>query len=131
MTSGVLVDTHILLWLRTTPEALTSGERHAVDTAQVRHVSAVTLWEFAILIGLGRIEANARLLEVPEGYELLPIAPAHCKVLARLPRRHRDPFDRMLVAQAQAEGLSLLTRDRALIAYSGDATIVRFPEGQS
>jgi len=128
VTSNLLLDTHILLWSRTEPETLSAGERRAIEDAQVRYVSCVTLWEFAILIGLGRIEANERLLEVPEGYELLPVSPEHCKALAKLPRHHRDPFDRMLVAQAQSENVPLLTRDRAMTAYSAAATILRYPE---
>ena len=128
MTFGLLLDTHILLWVRTDPEALTSGERLTIEGAQIRYVSAATLWEFAILIGLGRIEARERLLEVPDGYDLLPISPAHCKAVAKLPRYHRDPFDRMLVAQAQAEHVTLLTRDQALVAYGEHATILCFPE---
>ena len=128
MTSGLLVDTHILLWVRTDPETLTSGERRTIEGAQIRYVSAVTLWEFAILIGLGRIEARERLLDVPDGYDLLPISPAHCKAVAKLPRHHRDPFDRMLIAQAQAEHVPLLTRDQALTAYREQATILRFPD---
>ena len=128
MISGLLVDTHILLWLRTEPEVLTVGERRTIEGAQRRYVSAATLWEFAILIGLGRIEPREGLLEVPDGYELLPITPAHCKAVAKLPRHHRDPFDRMLVAQAQAEHVPLLTRDRRVSAYREQATILRFPE---
>ena len=128
MTSGVLVDTHILLWMRTAPEILTPGELRAIDSARIRYVSAVTLWEFGILIDLGRIEANERLLEVPEGYDLLPISPAHCQTFAGLPRHHRDPFDRMLIAQAQSERVPLLTRDRAMMAYGEHAMILRYPE---
>lgn len=128
MTPGLLVDTHILLWTRTEPEILRSGELRAIELAQVRYVSAVTLWEFGILIGLGRIEANERLLDVPEGYDLLPISPAHCRAFAQLPRHHRDPFDRMLIAQAHSEQVPLLTRDRAMMAYSEQAQILRFPE---
>jgi PIN domain nuclease of toxin-antitoxin system len=128
VTSGLLVDTHILLWVRTDPETLTSGERRTIEGAQIRYVSAGTLWEFAILIGLGRIEARERLLDVPDGYDLLPISPAHCKAVAKLPRHHRDPFDRMLIAQARAEHVPLLTRDQALTAYREQATILRFPD---
>jgi PIN domain nuclease of toxin-antitoxin system len=127
VTLGLLVDTHILLWTRTEPEILRSAELRAIESAQVRYVSAVTLWEFGILIGLGRIEADERLLEVPEGYDLLPVSPTHCKAFAKLPRHHRDPFDRMLIAQAQSEQVPLLTRDRAMAAYSEQATILRFP----
>ena len=128
MTTALLVDTHILLWARTEPEILRAGELRAIQTAEARFVSAVTLWEFGILIGLGRIEANERLLDVPEGYDLLPISPAHCRMVARLPRLHRDPFDRMLIAQAQSEGVTLLTRDRTMLAYSEHAMILRCPE---
>lgn len=116
------------MWARIGPERLSTGELSAIESAQIRYVSGVTLWEFGILIGLGRIEANEHLMEVPDGYDLLPILPAHCKVFARLPRHHRDPFDRMLIAQAQAEHVPLLTRDRAMTAYRQQATILRFPD---
>jgi len=118
--ASLLVDTHILLWSRTEPETLTAGERRALDSAQRRYVSCVTLWEFGILIGLGRIEANMRLLDVPEGYDLLQITPAHCGAYAELPLHHRDPFDRMLVAQARVEGLSIVSADPALAQYGVD-----------
>ena len=127
MTSGLLVDTHILLWMRIGPETLTPGELRAIESAQTRYVSCVTLWEFGILIGLGRIEANECLLDVPEGYDLLAISPRHCQIFARLPRHHRDPFDRMLIAQAQSERIPPLTRDLAITAYGEQATILRYP----
>jgi PIN domain nuclease of toxin-antitoxin system len=128
VTLRVLIDTHILLWARTDPETLTAGELRTLDSAEVRLVSCVTLWEFGILISLGRIEDDERLLDVPPGFELLPISPAHCKAVTRLPRHHRDPFDRMLIAQAQSENVPLLTRDRAMAAYGARATILQFPE---
>jgi PIN domain nuclease of toxin-antitoxin system len=91
------------------------------------YVSAVTLWEIAILISLGRVAADERLLEVADGYELLPVRPDHCKALIALPRRHRDPFDRMLIAQARCENLTLLTRDQAIIGYGPQgASVVSF-----
>jgi PIN domain nuclease of toxin-antitoxin system len=125
---GLLIDTHILLWARTEPEKLTVGETNALMSAQLRYVSAVCLWEFAILMGLGRIEANTGLLEVPSGFDLLPISHEHCRALLELSRHLRDPFDRMLVAQARSERIPLLTRDRRIAAYSDEATILRFPE---
>jgi PIN domain nuclease of toxin-antitoxin system len=128
VTAGLLVDTHILLWVRNAPEALTAGERRAIDSARSRSVSIVTLWEIAILTGVGCIEAEERLLDLPSGYDVLSVSTAHCKLMAKLPLHHRDPFDRMLVAQAQAEHVPLLTRDRALLAYADQATILRFPE---
>jgi PIN domain nuclease of toxin-antitoxin system len=66
---------------------------------------------------------------LPDGFELLPVLSDHCKALVALPRRHRDPFDRMLVAQARAERLPLLTRDRAIIAYgTAGADVVTFDD---
>jgi PIN domain nuclease of toxin-antitoxin system len=126
VTSRLLLDTHIFLWARTEPERLTDRELRAIDEARIRYVSIVTLWEFAMLIGLGRIEPNENVFEVPDGYSLLPISPAHCKAVAKLPRHHRDPFDRMLIAQAQTEEVPLLTRDRALAGYREHATILRY-----
>jgi PIN domain nuclease of toxin-antitoxin system len=90
-------------------------------------MSAVSLWEIAILMALDRVAQDQRLLMVPDGFDLLPVLPDHCKALGALPRRHRDPFDRMLIAQARAERLALLTRDRAIIAYgTADADVVTF-----
>jgi PIN domain nuclease of toxin-antitoxin system len=80
----------------------------------------VTLWEIAILTGLGRVARDDRLLDVPDGFDLLPVLAHHCRALIELPHRHRDPFDRMLIAQARAERLTLLTRDRAIIDYGAD-----------
>ncbi len=127
MSDALLLDTHLLLWARTEPEKLTAGETNAIVSARTRLISAVSLWEFGILIGLGRIGNNEGLMDVPQGYDLLPIKPEHCKALARLPRHHRDPFDRMLIAQAQTEQAVLLTRDRTMTSYRDHATILRNP----
>jgi PIN domain nuclease of toxin-antitoxin system len=124
LTTSILIDTHIVVWMRTAPQRLTEGERRTLDTARSRRVSAVTLWEIAILMGLGRVGGDERLLDVPSGFELLPVRPDHCKVLLALPPRHRDPFDRMLIAQARFENLSLLTRDRAIIDYGSEGAPV-------
>ena len=79
------------------------------------------------MMTLGHAARAQRLLVVPDGFDLLPVLPDHCKALAELPRRHRDPFDRMLVAQARAERLTLLTRDKAIIAYgAAGADLVTF-----
>jgi PIN domain nuclease of toxin-antitoxin system len=120
----LLVDTHFILWTRIAPKNLTRRERNILIEASIRHISVVSLWEIAILLGGGRVPNDDRLLEVPEGFTLLPIRQDHCKLLATLPRHHRDPFDRMLIAQAQCEGLLLLTRDRAMEAYREYATIL-------
>ena len=127
MSSEILVDTHILLWVRAEPQRLTAGERRVMDSAALRFISVVSLWEMGILISLGRIENNPRLLEVPSGYRLLPISLHHCRRFSTLPLHHKDSFDRMLVAQAAAEDVTLLTRDRAITNYADHATILRLP----
>jgi PIN domain nuclease of toxin-antitoxin system len=124
---GLLVDTHIFVWTRLGPHRLTVGESHALDEARTRFVSAVSLWEIAILQSLRRIELDPELLKIPVEFDFLPVQPDHCKAVLGLPMHHRDPFDRMLIAQAQCEQVPLLTRDRAMTAYSQQATILRFP----
>ncbi len=103
--------------MRADPAKLLPSERLSIDQAPCRLVSIVTFWEVAILINLGRIEADQRLFTVPQGVDLLTIRPEHCQDLAGLPQLHRDPFDRMLIAQARIEGLLLLTRDTKIINY--------------
>lgn len=124
MTRTVLVDTHLVLWLRVNPPLLRPDERNLIAAASVRYVSMASIWEIAILMGLGRAPADDALLKVPDGFDLLSIALDHCTAYARLPWHHRDPFDRMLIAQAQSEGVPLLTRDRAMHAYRQLATIL-------
>ena len=124
VTIAILVDTHIVLWARITPEKLSPEERGALDAAQLRFISAVTLWEIAILMTLGRVGSNERLLHLPDGFDLLPVRPEHCRTLLALPRLHGDPFDRMLIAQARSEELGLLTRDKAIMEYGPHGALI-------
>jgi len=117
MVRSLLLDTHILLWLRGPSGLLSDAERRLIDQAPARYVSAVSLWEIAILASLGRVPADDRLYTLPQGLELLPLEGRHCRELSSLPQLHRDPFDRMLIAQARSDGLALLTRDTKIIAY--------------
>jgi len=120
----LLLDTHALIWLvvgdpRLSPDALAAIQR---DDAR-NWLSVATLWEIAIKQSLGKLvlgdDAIARLVvrADADGIQLLPIAAAHCQRIVQLPSHHRDPFDRMLVAQAQEEGLSIVSADPALDAY--------------
>jgi PIN domain nuclease of toxin-antitoxin system len=123
MTRSILLDTHFVLWVRGAPEALTAKERQAIEAASVRYVSAASFWEIAILAGLGRIPSDGRLFDIAPGLELLPVEPRHCRELAKLPKLHRDPFDRMLIAQARADDLTLVTRDEKIVSYGRDGAM--------
>lgn len=122
--AALLLDTHVAIWKRGAPDRLLAAERAAIAAADRLFVSAATIWEIAGLVGLGRLPPDPDLVTPEEGVELLPIAPPHCRELARLPRVHRDPFDRMLIAQARVEGLVLVTRDRAIHAYGAEGAEV-------
>lgn len=117
MSKALLLDTHIFLWMRAEPGKLTEPERSALDAAPLRLVSVVSFWEIALLISLGRIDNDPRLFTPPPGIETLPILPRHCQALIDLPQIHRDPFDRLLIAQARVENAVLLTRDATIAAY--------------
>jgi PIN domain nuclease of toxin-antitoxin system len=115
----LLLDTHVFLWWRANDRRLGAPVRVAVAEADLVFVSAATAWEAAIKASLGRlrypdtIEAGVDA----SGFEKLPISLAHAERAARLPPHHADPFDRMLIAQAQSEDLTLVTRDRSLASY--------------
>jgi PIN domain nuclease of toxin-antitoxin system len=115
----LLLDTHIFLWWRGEPSKLSSGVRSAIATADIVFVSAASAWEAAIKSSLGRLDLPATVEEgvLASGFEKLLISFSHAEHAAHLPPHHRDPFDRMLVAQARAEGLTLVTHDRLLEPY--------------
>lgn len=121
----VLIDTHVLLWAATedvdTVDSKLSAEARQLllDGANEIIVSAGTLYEIAIKVSIGKLPLPPEFPSMVEahGYEILPIAARHLEQLARLPLRHRDPFDRLLVAQATVDGLILLTADAELFAY--------------
>jgi PIN domain nuclease of toxin-antitoxin system len=117
---SALVDTHALLWWTTDDGRLSRRARAAISAGDVL-VSVVSLWEVEIKRGLGRIEIDLKELldEVSrtEGFRILEVGASHIGALADLPPLHRDPFDRMLIAQAGAEHVPLVSRDRALRAY--------------
>lgn len=126
----LLLDTHLLLWAAGTPERLPiEAARLIEDEANTLLFSAASLWEVAIKSGLGRddFRVDARLLRrglLDNGYEELPILSAHAVMVDALPEIHKDPFDRMLVAQAQHEGITLLTSDAIVARYPGPVRLV-------
>lgn len=120
---NLLLDTHVLLWAASAPERLSAKARALLlDSANQLVFSSASLWEISIKNGLERKDFNVdprrlwRLLLV-HGYRELPITSEHTVAVNELPGLHKDPFDRMLVAQARVEGLTLLTADKAVANY--------------
>lgn len=118
--SGLLLDTHALLWWVTDDDAISPTARAAIaDPTNAPYVSTVTLWELAIKQRLGKIDVPARLpqLIVEQGFLWLEVYPEHAWGVASLPDHHRDPFDRLIVSQAISEGLAIVSADRMLAGY--------------
>jgi PIN domain nuclease of toxin-antitoxin system len=117
--SGYLLDTHVLIWLQKEPQRIADSVLHLLGDADVSvHVSSASLWEIAIKISQKKlsIEAPGELLRLL-GFRELPITSRYTNALAQLPFHHKDPFDRMLIAQAQVESLILVTSDRQMLPY--------------
>ncbi len=119
----VLLDTHLVLWAALQPQRLPARATKLLAARDAdASFSVATLWEVAIKASLARPDFNVDAGELrrwllSEGFAELPIAPSHVLKVAHLPWHHRDPFDRLLVAQAQVEGMTLWTADAALKAY--------------
>ena len=126
----LLLDTHLLLWAAGTPNRLSRDALNLInDPANELVFSAASLWEVAIKRGLGRsdFQADSRLLRrglLDNGYSELPILSNHVVAIDALPPIHKDPFDRLLVAQATVEGITLLTSDSVVAQYPGPLRIV-------
>ena len=119
-----LLDTHVLLWLLAGSARIGEELAHTLaDPGNTVYVSAVTAWEIAIKVGLGKLAVPPDLHDwlpaeiAAAGLTPLPIELNHALAVERLPRHHADPFDRLLIAQAIAEGLSLVSEDRIFAAY--------------
>lgn len=117
----LLLDTHVLLWWLIAPNKIRSPLRRTIARASVT-VSAASVWEASVKAALGKLELPAPLSTVfaDEGFTELAITSRHAERSALLPSLHKDPFDRMLVAQAQLEGLTLVTADPLIARYEVD-----------
>ena len=121
----LLLDTHVLIWAAGLPDRLSANARELIaDADNELFFSAASLWEIAIKSGLGREDftVDARLLRrglLDNGYSELPVASEHAVAVDGLPPIHRDPFDRLLIAQAMVEGITLLTADELVARYPG------------
>jgi PIN domain nuclease of toxin-antitoxin system len=121
----LLLDTHLLLWAASEPKRLPKAARALIEDAENELLfSAASVWEITIKCSLGRkdFQVDARILRrglLDNGYIELPITGEHAVNVDHLPSIHRDPFDRILVAQATVEGITLVTNDRKLLEYPG------------
>ena len=116
----LLLDTHILLHALTEPERLARKRSESIENpANAVFVSAVSIAEIAIKVSIGKLRVDVDLLPAVEnaGFEWLDFSPREALQLANLPLHHRDPFDRMLVVQSQANDLTLVTDDSKLASY--------------
>lgn len=126
----LLLDTHLLLWAAENSSRLPDGGRTLImDPDNELYFSAASLWEIAIKQGLGRadFQIDARVLRrglIDNGYQEMAILSAHAVAIDALPPIHKDPFDRLLVAQATVEGITLLTNDGMVASYPGPVRLV-------
>ena len=123
----LLLDTHIALWLMRDAVELNTAARRALQAADEIFVSSVSVWEVTIKAGLGKLPIDPVRFEAQlllAGIQPLPVTWAHAVSLRDLPLHHRDPFDRMLIAQAKSEPLILLTHDTAFAAYGDSVMLV-------
>ena len=116
---NLLLDTHAFLWWRMNSQSLHAAARQAIADAPYVFVSAATAWEVAIKAQLGRLQVPESISKGVEASSFLPLPMtlAHAEAAGALPLHHADPFDRMLVAQAHLEQLTLVTHDRAMAPY--------------
>ncbi len=126
----LLLDTHLLLWAAATPERLSREAADLIkDPGNKPIFSAASIWEITIKRSIGRTDfrVDPGLLRrglVENGYDELPVTSTHAMAVGHLPPIHKDPFDRLLVAQAESEGLLLLTGDELVASYPGPIQLV-------
>lgn len=122
---SLLLDTHVIIWWLTDDSTLADNVKERLDHEPDVYVSAATLWEVAIKQAIGKLPETALLAEriLDCGFTPLPVNAEHALAAGQLPLIHRDPFDRMLVAQAQCEELTLVTRDENCAKY--DVTVLQ------
>ena len=123
----LLLDTQIYLWSLSDSPRLSAPVRREIEASEVVYISAASIWEACIKVSVGklRVEASALVSGIEEsGYEELPVRAAHAALVASLPPIHKDPFDRILVAQAIEEPLVLITSDSMLGKYSDLVRVV-------
>jgi PIN domain nuclease of toxin-antitoxin system len=117
----LLLDTQVYLWWLADSRRLPAAARAAIRRADIVFISAASVWEAAVKVAIGKLDADIEDLVAgiaASGFAELPIRATHAATLSHLAPHHRDPFDRMLVAQALTEPLRLLTADKTLRRYT-------------
>ena len=124
---NLLVDTHVLIWMSSQPNRLSEHSVEVLENeANTVSASLLSFWEIAIKISIGKLDLKPNWIQLLQTFmrnnsvSSLPLRLEHCATLAALPFHHRDPFDRMLVAQAKSESLSLVSQDVVLSRYDVD-----------
>lgn len=119
MSVDYLIDTNIVLWTWHEPHRVSRKHREILASSARRYVSFASIWEINIKVSIGKLDTveNVAGALLDTGYVLLPIKLAHIEAVRHLPFHHREPVDRLIVAQAQCERLTLMTGDRQLAAY--------------
>ena len=118
---NILLDTHVLLWWLDNPKVLSPSARESISNAENGvYVSLATVWEIVIKKSLGKLSIPNDLPDAisTNGFALLPLTLSHILAVESLPLHHRDPFDRVLIAQALNENLTIATRDADIMKYS-------------
>ena len=120
----LLLDTHMFLWFLSDDSRIPQDKRNAITSSENSVlVSAASVWEIAIKTSIGRLKmARTDVMKLPElinasGFDDLPVLARHAAAVISLPMHHRDPFDRLLIAQTQTERLALVTVDPAILRY--------------
>ena len=120
----ILIDTHIFIWASDSSELLSNSARvFLADTQNTKVLSVTSLWEMQIKLAIGKLPLRLPLAEMvreqceQNGFQILPITLNHVLALENLPLHHKDPFDRLLIAQAQAENLPILSADAVFEQY--------------
>ncbi len=126
MKHRLLLDSHILLWWLGGDARLSTRARKTITEAEFVYVSAISAWELSIKAAIGKLKApdDFEAQMYANGFVPLPVTVAHAIAAGKLPRHHGDPFDRMLVAQASLESLTLMTSDSRLTAYNVQIMLV-------
>ena len=123
----LLLDTHVVLWWLSNPSTISIQAQQAISNRKNQaFISSATIWEMSIKSSLGKLAMPDNLEEVmiAEDFECLPIFFSHASLAGHLPIIHKDPFDRMLIAQAKIEHLTIVTRDDNMLRYEAVSFII-------